>query len=64
MVDALKSFSNNNSPGNDGLTKEFYKAFWSELKEPFMNSNSQSKISKKTYYFTKASFYKVNCKGR
>ena len=47
MIDALKIFSNNKSPGNDGLTKEFYEAFWNELKESFMNSISQNKISKK-----------------
>ena len=47
MIDALKSFNNNKSPGNDGLTKEFYEAFWCELKEPFMNSISQTKIGKK-----------------
>ena len=47
VIDALKSFINNKSPGNDSLTKEFYEAFWSELKEPFMNSISQTKISKK-----------------
>ena len=45
MIDALKRFSNNKSPGNDGLTKEFYEALWSELKELFMNSVSQTKIS-------------------
>ena len=28
---ALKSFQNNKSPGNDGLTAEFYKFFWSNL---------------------------------
>ena len=27
VIDALKSFSNNKSPGKDGLTKEFYEAF-------------------------------------
>ena len=32
LIDALKSFSNNKSSGNDGLTKECYEAFWSELK--------------------------------
>ena len=32
MIDSLKSFSNNKSPGNDGLNKELYKAFWDELK--------------------------------
>ena len=47
MIDALEIFSNNKSPGNDGLTKEFYEAFWNELKELFMNSDSQNKISKK-----------------
>ena len=46
VIDARKSFSNNKSPGNDRLTKEFYEAFWSELKELLMNSISQTKISK------------------
>ena len=49
-MDTVKSFSNNKSPGNNGLTKEFYKAFWIELKEPFMNYFSQTKISKKPIY--------------
>ena len=26
---------NNKSPGNDGLTKEFYEIFWNRLKEIF-----------------------------
>ena len=47
MVDALRSFNNNDSPGYDGLTKDFYEEFWSELKEPFMKFISQTKISKK-----------------
>ena len=46
MIGALKSFNNNKSPGNDGLSKEFYEAFWCELNEPFINSISQTKISK------------------
>ena len=33
LIDALKSFSNNKSSGNDGSTKECYEAFWSELKK-------------------------------
>ena len=26
---------NDKSPGNDGLTKEFFKTFWSEVKKHF-----------------------------
>ena len=26
--------SNNKSPRNDGLTKEFYETFWEDLKKP------------------------------
>ena len=29
---------NDNSPANDGLTKEFYETFWEEIKTPFFNS--------------------------
>ena len=29
---------NGKSPGNDGLTKEFYEAFWDDPKEIFVNS--------------------------
>ena len=28
---ALQSMENNKSPGNDGLTKEFYITFWNEI---------------------------------
>ena len=47
MLGALKSFSNNKPPGNEGSTKEFHETCWSELKELFMNYSSQIKISKK-----------------
>ena len=43
----MKSFSNNKSPGNNGLTKEFYETFWEELKQSFMNSLNQAKVSNK-----------------
>ena len=34
---------NNKSPGNDGLTKEFYESFWDDLKEIFVNSVRETK---------------------
>ena len=38
LLDALKSMDNNKSPGNDGLTKEFYVLFWSDIKKTFLAS--------------------------
>ena len=38
LSNALKGTPNNKSPGNDGLTKAFYKTFWDELKDSFINS--------------------------
>ena len=38
---------NNKSPGNDGLTKEFYETFWNEVKHPFMNSIMEAREKKK-----------------
>ena len=32
LFDSMKSMKNNETPGNDGLTKEFYETFWDELK--------------------------------
>ena len=36
----------NKSPGNDGLTKEFYCNFWNEIKNIFINSLRESKCLK------------------
>ena len=33
---------NNKSPGNAGLTKEFYETFWEEIKIPLCNSITKS----------------------
>lgn len=35
--EALNSFENNKSPGNDGITAEFYKKFWPLLSTPLLN---------------------------
>ena len=38
LFSALKSMENDKSPGNDGLTKEFYETFWQDLKTPLLKS--------------------------
>jgi hypothetical protein len=39
---SLKSLKNNKSPGTDGLTTEFFKFFWSDIKELLLNSYTYS----------------------
>ena len=36
MYDALKSMENDKTPGNDGLSKEFYEVFWDDVKIPLL----------------------------
>ena len=38
MLKSLKCMEDNESPGNDGLSKEFYESFWDEIKKPFLAS--------------------------
>ena len=38
-------------PGNDGLTKEFYKLCWNVIKDPLMNSVKEP-TKKKKYHST------------
>ena len=33
LLKALKSIKNDKSPGNDGITKEFYEFFWDAIKD-------------------------------
>ena len=42
LICALKNMPKNKSPGNDGLTKEFYETFWDELKIPLIASLRKS----------------------
>ena len=46
MTNALKNMENSKSPGNDGLTVEFYKFFWIDLKHLLFNSFLESEITK------------------
>ena len=38
VLKSLRSMKNNKSPGNDGLSKEFYECFWDEIDRPFLVS--------------------------
>ena len=40
--DCLQSFENNKSPGNDGLTVEFYKTFWNSIGNLLVDSLNYS----------------------
>ena len=39
---ALRNMPNEKSPGNDGLTKEFYETFWDDIKRPLTLSFRQA----------------------
>ena len=38
----MKTFSKNKSPGNDGLTVEFYEKFWDLISEQLLKSSNES----------------------
>ena len=38
----MNGMKNNKTPGNDGITKDFYENFWDELKTPLMESVNQA----------------------
>ena len=41
---SLMSMQNNKSPGNDGLTQEFFVTFWEDIKDVFLNSCRTTKL--------------------
>ena len=45
LFKSLSSMQDCKSPGNDGLTKEFYEYFWNVIKDPLMNSRKKKKFS-------------------
>ena len=42
LLKVLKNMSSNKSPGNDGLTQEFYETFWKDLKKRLCASITKS----------------------
>ena len=46
LYDALKNMPNNKSPGNDGLTKEFFRSFWDDIKDIYISSIRTAGIKK------------------
>ena len=50
ILKALKSMKNNKSPGNDGISKEFYQTFWSDLKNVFLPAIKKAYLTKKLSY--------------
>lgn len=38
LLDTLKKLDNNKTTANDEQTKEFYEAFWKDLKKPFLSA--------------------------
>lgn len=48
LKESLLSMENDKSPGNDGLTKEFYEAFWDDISQPLFLSLLKAK-DKKNY---------------
>ena len=42
---SLKAMNNNKSPGSDGITTEFYKLFWNDIKIYLINSLNYSLLN-------------------
>ena len=43
---SLMSMQNNKSPGNNGLTKEFFVTFWDDIEDALINSRCIAKFEK------------------
>ena len=50
---ALKQLDNNKSPGTDGLTTNFYKFFWPDIKTLVYDSYLHSEKTGKLSYYQK-----------
>ena len=47
MFKSLSFMQDCKSPGNEGLTKEFYEYFWNVIKDPLMNSIKEARKKKR-----------------
>ena len=59
----MKGIPNNQSLGNDELTKEFYETLWYELKDSLMNSIKSAYRKKGIRHFSTSSSYQINQKN-
>ena len=59
LLKALKSIKNDKSPGNDGITKEFYEFFWDDIKNSLSDSIKKSFISGELSTFQKQAIIKL-----
>ena len=59
LLKALKSMQNNKSLGNGRINKTFYKTFWNEIKNPFMNSIMKAREKKKLSTFQRQTVIKL-----
>ena len=50
---------NNKSPGNDGVSKEFYECFWNEMKKPFLASIHKAFLNQELNSFQKQAVIKM-----
>ena len=56
--------NNNKSPGNDGLTKEFYDTFWTEIRGPLLDSINHAQVTKQLSISQKQAIIKLIEKKR
>ena len=47
LFKSISSMQDRKSPGNDGLTKEFYEYSWNVIKDPLTNSIKEARKNKK-----------------
>ena len=56
---SLKGMENNKLPGNDCLAKEFYDTFWTEIKDPLLDSIHHAQVTKQLSISQKQAIIKL-----